>query len=392
MTFGSDGFVRVATKEELMFVRVTAVVVIGLAAAARAQDGYTFTPIADTATTGFSGFSDVTMNQRGDVAFVGLSGVYPTGGAAVYVGRGDALVEIATSFRYADVHLGARAINDAGQVAFAVSHVTHTAFDSRVLVGSGGPLTRIAEEAGVSCVPFGTCGAIFYSAPSLTPVGRAVFYRETDLDTDQFRAIRTGTGGRVRTVVDTETEPLFFVNFTPDVNAANQVAYYALDLLDGNDGIFLADRNGARRMYDARGPQSLPFLQPTDPSLNAAGSIAFVERGEFGMPTRVLRGDGARVTTVAEIGDRFVGFGDRVSLNDLGQVAFSAFTDPTPQGGAIFVGDGDSIVRVVGVGDELLGRTVDNWGSQISLSDRGQLAFRVIFTDQSQAVIRADRP
>ena len=357
---------------------------------ARAQSTYTFTPIADTATTGFSGFSDVVLNERGDLAFVGLSGDFQTGGAAVYVGRGGELTVIATNFRYRDVHLGARALNDAGQVAFAVSRVRSRDYDSRVFVGSGGALTLIAREAGIACDAAGNCSAIGYFGPSITPVGRAVFFREIDTSDDQFRAFLTGTGGRLRSVADSQTGSLVYLDASPDVNSANQVAFYALDVDAGNDGIFLADRNGVRRMYDARGEQEHPILVPTDPSLNRGGSIAFVKRGDFGRPICVLRGDGPELTTIAERVDPFIGFGDRVSLNDLGEVAFTGFTDATATGLTIYVGDGARVERVIGAGDTLFGRVVETWGSQISVNDRGQVAFRVVFTDDSEAVVRAD--
>jgi hypothetical protein len=112
-------------------------------------------------------------------------------------------------------------------------------------------------------------------------------------------------------------------------------------------------------------------------SLNDSGEIsftAFLSNGDIA----IFRADGTSMTTIASTAEGFSSFGFDTSLNNAGEVAFTAQLDTSDKG--LFSGDGDAItthytsatsVLVDGVTTDLAG---GNFGRP-SINDDGEIAF-----------------
>jgi hypothetical protein len=104
----------------------------------------------------------------------------------------------------------------------------------------------------------------------------------------------------------------------------------------------------------------------------------------------VLRLDGDAITTIAERTAELTP-GVPLGLNNRGQVAFLGVG--SDRRSTLYVGDGVSTWRVIGQGDMIWEKIVATVGPpailNVSLNDRGQLAFGVRLSDGSRVVVRA---
>jgi hypothetical protein len=189
----------------------------------------------------------------------------------------------------------------------------------------------------------------------------------------------------------------FFGTRQADVNNAGEVAFGASfnDAKgDRQNGLFfgtsLPDPKG---MGVPLPPAALPQLAAAvddkrfgtqSPSLNNKGAFEYLTTENGGKLSQL---SGVLALSAGNNGDTFASLGDP-SLNQLGQVAFSA----TLPGGdlGIFKGPNSKADRVIGLGDPLLGSTVEGllYGSH-ALNDRGQLAFEADLMDGRQVIVLA---
>ena len=326
-----------------------------VAAAGKAEAGYTFTFVADT-TGPFSDFSPVSLNGSGTVAFVAR---FDGSGAGVFTGNGGALTTITTT---ATPPFGnpfdPPSINDAGTVAFSAG--------DRVLAGNGGPLVTIADTVGqFRDFPAG------YSA-SINAAGTVAFTAFLDLGGG---GIFAGTGGAVTPVLINSAS--FGSDSSISLNDAGTFAFRAYSRAGTISGVATLNGGLVTTIADSTGP--LNYFG-TAPSLNNAGTMAFAAGigGQDGGVFGIYKGSGGALTTIADISGPFSYLGDffvnQPSINAAGNVAFVANLDAG--GGGLYIGDGTATSEVIGVGDALFGSTITGFLiSPTSLNDSGQVAF-----------------
>ena len=324
------------------------------AIATKAEAEYTFTFVADS-TGPFSGFSPVSLNASGTVAF---SAKFDGSGAGVFTGNGGALTTITTA---ATPPFGnpfnPPSINQAGMVAFAAG--------DRILAGSGGPLTTIADTAGPLrdfasgyTTSINTAGAVAFTA-FLDAGGGGIF---------------VGNGGVVTPVLINSAS--FGSDNSISLNDAGTLAFRGAK--DQRAGIFSFNAGMITTITDISGPFN---YFGSAPSLNGAGTVAFaagVVNGGVGSVSGIYRGNGGPLTTIADLAGPFSYLGDfevnQPSINAAGNVAFAANLDAG--GAGLYIGDGTATSEVLGVGDALFGSTITGFLiSPTSLNDSGQVAF-----------------
>jgi hypothetical protein len=334
--------------------------------AARADGAYAFAKIVET-TGPAGGFGCPAINQAGDIAYGGAS--------AMFLKTATRTIRIADTSGPLD-SLGTRpSLNDAGQVSFGASlDAGHEGF----FRGGAGGLTLIARMA----------RSIYRDASSINDGGTVAFRGEL-LNGDTGLFSWDGSGITVHYLVSTSP----FAGISQDRPVINDDGHitFTADLDSGAYGVFVAQAGGGFTTITVRsGPGAL--LQP---SMNAGGEVAFIAKGAPNTEQDVMVGSGGPLTTVATTAGDFYSFGFNggPSINDQGQVAFTA--DLEAGGEGLFVGDDPVADRVIGTGDTLDGGTVATVDACAhALNDAGQLAFTVLLNDpgggQRHAVFRAD--
>ena len=125
-------------------------------------------------------------------------------------------------------------------------------------------------------------------------------------------------------------------------------------------------------------------------SLNNLGRVAFTAFDDEFTKEAVLTGRGGPLTEVANTLGDYSSFGFRgPSLNDFGRVAFQADLDDFVSSG-VFTGPNAATDAVIRTGDTVGGKTVQSVSAcREMLNARGQVAAKVTFEDSSEAIIRA---
>lgn len=125
-------------------------------------------------------------------------------------------------------------------------------------------------------------------------------------------------------------------------------------------------------------------------SLNNFGRVAFTAFDDEFTREALFTGRGGPLTEVANTLGEYPSFGfGGPSLNDLGRVAFQADLDDFTSTG-VFTGPDPVADAVIRTGDTVDGKTVQSVGAcREMLNARGQVAAKVTFEDFSEAVIRA---
>jgi hypothetical protein len=220
---------------------------------------------------------------------------------------------------------------------------------------------------------------VLFRPPSINNAGVVGYHLEAD------QLIRTGLP--TTPIADTLG---VFGNFDgrPSINDAGAVAFLA-DLDTGVRGVFIGQPGGLFTTVADTSGAFAHFLGPIGPSLNNAGAVAFIARRDDGS-TGVFVGSGGPIMTIADSGGPFSDFRN-VSINDLGQVAFDASTDPGSNVDGIFVGADPVADRVINRGDLLFGSVVQDLRiSPQAINNSGQIAFFASFSDGTQGIYRAD--
>jgi hypothetical protein len=320
------------------------------------------------------------LNARGEAAFGATVKGHQEGLFRSSGGVPAVMARDRRFFRFGDV-----SINAAGDVAFEGS--PRSGLGEGIFRSNGMKIVQIAGTRDAGDFDFVNAG------PSMNRQGRVAFIGERIVGGDFIDGVYAGSGAGVQAVYD-ETGAFDDFNGNPAINDRNDVAFLAT-LDNGTSGLFVG-RGGTSftTVADDTGPLT-GSLAWSDPSLNDHGDVAFSagtnpDFGDNGSSTSsgIFLWQGGVLTTVVEGGfDQFFSLGDP-SLNNLGQVAFVA--EPT-FGQQILVTGPDFVEnRVLASGDTLYGRTVQNIAfSREGLNDAGQLAFIAYFTDGSSGVFIA---
>ncbi len=210
--------------------------------------------------------------------------------------------------------------------------------------------TKIAEST----------GALRFAEPVVNNLG-VVAYR-----TLSEEAIYKSAGG-VTTKIADATGPFQFLSGL-DINDAGAVVFKAQ--LDGttDNAIYVGDGQSLTTIatFETENPLGGPFTFFGPPSLNAAGTVAFM--GRAGQRRGVFASNGALSTVVDDAGPLH-GFGADVSINDLGTVAFSGVFDDRPLVQGVFISNGGGAYTPIG--ESTFGMVAS------SLNNLGALVFQV---------------
>ena len=358
--------------------------------------------------------------------------------AALAVSAGLTATSIAADYSYRTIAEGSDtlslgqcpAINNFGAVAFPASefNAETSNFEDRILRGSGGPLTTIADESdGFTSIS---------GNPSINDLGAVAF--DGNPTGPDAELIARGSGGPLTEIARARSSQQPFDSFTADVSLNNfgRVAFTGeLNDAISDEGLFEGSGGPVATRYLASTSDFAGSISP--PSLNDLERVAFAEETDAGVRGIFRQDPSGNVTTIADDTGDLQSFNDRVSLNNLGRVAFTAFDDEfadealfTGRGGALteiagtegdyfafglrgpslndlgrmafqadlddFVGSGvftgpnsvsDAVIRT---GDAVAGKTVQSVSAcREMLNIRGQVAARVTFDDSTEAIIRA---
>jgi len=347
--------------------RIVVLLAVALGAAAPAR-GYLFTRIVDTNSGTFdpSGLDIPSLNDAGQVAFRAIDLNFVSG---IYRGAGGPLTTIVDNAGSLTTLGRLPSINNSGEVSFAAGISGGT---ERIFRGNGGPLTTIASTKGLH--------KFFAFNTQVNNVGSVAFQGE--LDTFDEGLFHGNGGPLVTTVFLTSTSPFDDSFGSPAINDAGQIAFEAgRDV--GDRGIFRYEP--ATNTFTTIVTDTGTFSTPSErPSINASGRVAFHSLTNGGTSEGIFVGDGTTIVTVADDSGAFRFF-DIPSLNDAGQVAFTAELDDLSDG--LFDGPDPVNDRVLMRGQAFDGGVIANVAfDREGLNNLGQLAFLVQFEGERSAI------
>jgi hypothetical protein len=354
---------------------------------AAAETRYAFTRIADdTASAAEIGVAPAALNDAGQVAFMAGG---PPGAAGVFMGSGGPLTTVADTtgafralgFPTSRIPLshGFASIDGLGQATFAA--VTQ---DSRngYFAGPGGAVIVADTTPPI----LGFDGDVFSSGSGSATTFEALEFVNQRLT----RAILVGKGGPPTSIADTSLT-FSALDLDPRVNASGLVAFHGTRR-DGSEGIFVGSGGPLTTIADTSGP----FAAFTDaPAIADTGEVLFQAtlKASANHPRiqGLFRSRGGTIQTVVDDRGAFASFGFAPAVNARGQVAFEGTTKSGLVG--IFTGRDPEEDCVIAVGDPLDGSTVFDLSIssfRTSLNDQGQIAFIAQLENGRTGVYRAD--
>ena len=353
-----------------------------------AHSKYSFTRIADdTGPLGEIGISPVAINDAGQVAFLAN---LKTGEPVLLVGSGGPLTTVAdTSGRFrllgfptaADIKKsthGYPSINGLGQVTFGAA---------RTVGGSG----IFADLEGAISIIDNTVAFTFDGDPFSSGSGTLTTVEATIAIAQRPRqAILVGNGGPLTIIADT-SRTFSVLDADPRINGSGQVVFHGIRQ-DGSDGIFTGNGGPLTVIADTSGP----FASFSDaPAIADDGKILFQATLKASSAGPEVAGlfvsAGGNVHAVADATGRFISFGYAPAINAQGVIAFLGTTRSGKVG--IFTGDDPDDDRVIAIGDDLDGSTVFDLSVlsfRTGLNNSGQIAFIAELADGRTSVYRAD--
>jgi hypothetical protein len=356
--------------------------------AVAAHSTYSFTRIAsDTAPLGEIGIAPVAINDAGQVAFLANLN---TGESGLFVGSGGPLTAVAdTSARFRQLGFpdfadrqksthGFPSINGLGQVTFGAVRADG---GSGIFAGVDGAIPIIDNT-----VAFAFDGDPFSSGSgSLTTVEATVAIAHR-----LRQAIVVGNGGPLTNIADT-SQTFSVLDADPRINRFGQVVFHGIRQ-DGSEGIFVGNGGPLTTIADTSGP----FASFSDgPAISDDGQILFQAtlKAPSGSPEvpGLFLGIGGNVRDVVDATGHFSSFGYAPAINAQGQIAFLGTTRSGRVG--IFTGGDPEDDRVVAIGDDLDGSTVVDLSVlsfRAGLNNSGQIAFVAQLADGRTGVYRAD--
>ena len=353
-----------------------------------AHSTYSFTRIADdTGHLAEIGIAPVAINDAGQVAFLANLN---TGDSVVFVGSGGPLTAVAESaghFRllgfpiFLDLQKathGFPSINGLGQVSFGATRLDGV---SGVFAGVDGAIPIIDNSVG-----FAFDGNPFSSGSgSLTAVEATIAIANRPR-----QAIVVGNGGPLTRIADTSLT-FSVLDADPRINGSGQVVFHGIRR-DGSEGIFVGNGGPLTTIADTSGP----FASFSDaPAISDTGQVLFQATLKASSATPQVPGlflsSAGSVNAVAVATGPFVSFGFAPALNARGQIAFLGTTRSGQIG--IFSGTDPKDDRVIAIGDRLDGSSVFDLSVlsfRTGLNNNGQIAFIAQLADGRTGVYRAD--
>jgi hypothetical protein len=302
------------------------------------------------------------LNDAGDVAFTFVDDNLDDN---IWQGGNGSGAPISQPFLYASDP----SLNADGDVAWRVSSISGNVNDGvwRAVDGVPAKLTMLPT------------GATYWGNPIINDRG-LVMYRASVFGSDQH-VVYDHDAGTV-TPIASEGAAFYFLA-TPAFNNANQIASEAWDATLGNQ-IQL-------RRWELDG-SSVILLDDTGPYREFLNSLDMNDLGQLAVQA-MLDTSGAEIIRVDDAGVRVIASsgagGDFASLvqwgpaiNNAGVVAFRGTRNGETEG--VYIGDGENVMRVVGVNDTVetdLGRAqITGISASIDINDRGDVAFNAALT------------
>src|SRR5215467_1347697 len=257
-------------------------------------------------------------------------------------------------------------MNDSGQFAFAA--------DGGVLLNAGGSSQVIAA---LRTPAPGGGEFVTGIAPSINASGDVVF-RGAVTAPSHSGLFLFSNGTITQLLTDGQVAPSgeVLVPITPAMNSSGDVVF----LSASGSGVFLLSQGAITKIAgrNAAAPGGNTFLTFSSPAINQSGQVVFNASLSGGRRGIFLASAGtilqvARTGTPAQTGGTFFTFLQGASLNDAGQVAFSALVNGAGPSG-VFLYSGGQITLPVPSFTSVPGGTLAN-AQFVSLNNAGQIAF-----------------
>lgn len=343
------------------------------------------------------------VNGHGEVAFFALlarsaasEGIFlATGGRTVRIAAaGDSIPGAGTITGFGKEP--APALDGGGNVGFHASLSGGRSLEG-VFVAAAGRPPRVIALAGEAApgVPTGSIASL--DAPVINDRGDVAFLAVLQRGRDSLQAIFGTAGGHLRKIAaqgDRTPAGGVYAGFgPPSLNNRGAVAFGAV--VEGGaavGGLFLVDAAGQGRKLLLAGddsPLGMIARFGERVALNDAGQVAFhgvINNDASPAGIFVVSGSGARL--VAHIGEtapgggRFANFGPWPALSPDGEIAFVASLDGGATPLALFLADGTGLQRVAAAGDPSPVGRIASFGlyPTASISRRHTIAFTVAST------------
>jgi hypothetical protein len=314
-------------------------------------------------------------NARGDVAFF-ASLLRGAGSEGLFLATAHGIVKVAVEGDRAPgggslSGLGRHpipSVNAAGSVAFAAA-VSKGRTVEGIFVSSRRALSAVAVAGEPAPgIPSGTFANLDF--PALNERGDVAFLATVRRGRETVEAIYVRTGGRVRKVVGQEDPApaggAFAAFGAPALNDSGVVAFAAV--VEGRGvpgGVFTAAGASVRMLAGAGGDTPLDgtFAKFSERvTIDNAGAVAFTAflKGAR-VRSAIFVAQGDRQKKIVALGDpapaggAFSSFGFWPALGSSGLVAFTASVDPGPPPIAVYVPGPSGVKKVAGIGDPLPG-------------------------------------
>ncbi len=286
-------------------------------------------------------------------------------------------------------------VNDNGDVVFLGGLST---LGTGVVVSSGGTLSRLVATGDPA--PTGGTFLSFLNLPSINNLGQVAF--PADVTAPGRSGIFLSSGAGIGPLVQIgDAAPgggTFGLLRFAWLNDAGQVAFLGNVTSPGRSGVFLWSAGAIRAVAQVGDSApgggmfaSLSFGGFFGPAINASGQVAFradLSNGEGAF----LFADGT-LSRIAHSGDPAPGGGmlesiDSITLNDAGQVAFSA-VNSLDDDDSVYLFSGGTLSKVARLGDPAPGGGTLTFADAPRLNAQGQIAMTVGATTVGQGVILA---
>ena len=364
----------------------------------------------------FTGFASPLLNENGTVAFLGNNGGFLNSFATtgIYTGNGGALTAIAATGQSAPsiggpvTTFGTASLTDSGIVAFksiVSDGPTATVTPTGIFAGTGG------GTAGSMSVT--TIATMSQTAPGIgglfTGFGDVV---QNTLGFSAFTgtssngtAIYTSMGGSLFTIATSAQEvPVIGGNFTlifnPALNDRGTVAFAGVTA--NGRGIFTG--SGGALTPIATTSSAAPgltgnFTNFFETLLSNSGAVVF--RGIASNGSGIYSGSGGTLQTVASttqaapvIGGNFSAF-SKLTVNDIGTVAFLGTSSSAGSPKGLYLGDGQELVTAAYIGQSVDGSTITSLtfvggvdrGGASQINNNGQVTYRATLANAKTAVM-----
>jgi hypothetical protein len=354
-----------------------------IATSAQSAD-YVFTNIADEVNGSFNALFIPTISNNGTVAFRAIDGnsvdgIYSAPPAAVIADQGDD--ELFAAFADPSISNNGLVVFD----VFAAGGLDNAIYSRAV--GDNSPATLLYDTSDEFSCLFN---------PVINSSGLVAFRGETlsiGGDCDSFinipAGIYLGSGpGDITLIADNSgfaPDDFFDVGFEPRINENGTVVFTA-EYNSGEFGVFTGNGGALTTIIESDSIYGA-FQWP---SINCAGTVAFVAFTGAGGGFSIMKGDGT--TPAATVIDTSSGLREfrLPSINCSGTIAFLARAENFGIDGLYTLSEG-VISKVVEVGDSLAGLTIDQITfSNTGLNDNGQLVFRAKLSDNNDYIFVAD--